>query len=50
MEVIVSQMRWPPKVYREIKRKAKEEGVSVNSMVADTMAKALKVEGKESEK
>lgn len=49
MEVIVSQMRWPPNVYREIKRQAKEKGVSVNTMVADTMARVLEVGKKENE-
>lgn len=49
MEVIVSQMRWPPDVYREIKRQAKEKGMSVNTMVAKTMAQALEV-GKKEEK
>lgn len=49
LEVIVSQMRWPPNVYREIKRQAKEKGVSVNTMVADTMARVLEIGKKENE-
>lgn len=44
MEIIVSTMRWTPPLYREIARRAKEENVSINTFVRETMAKALHVE------
>lgn len=43
MEAIFSSMRWPPVLYRAIKARAAEEGVSVNEFVRDRMAESLNI-------
>lgn len=37
MEVVISNIRWPAILYREIKKAAKEQNLSVNALVVSTM-------------
>ena len=41
MELIISQMRWPAEVYRQIKERAYLERKSVNKMVVELVLKGL---------
>ena len=41
MELIISQMRWPAEVYRQIKELAYLERKSVNKMVVELVLKGL---------
>ena len=50
MEVIYSSMRWTPALYRAIKARAEIEGISVNALVCNEMAKALGVKENEAKK
>ena len=50
MEVINSSMRWTPALYRAIKAQAEIEGVSINELVRNRMAKALGVKDDEKPK
>lgn len=35
VEVILSQVRWPSKIYRAIRAEAEQRGVSVNSLIVE---------------
>nr|WP_321503226.1 Arc family DNA-binding protein [uncultured Dethiosulfovibrio sp.] len=35
MEVVVSTLRWPVEVYRELKAKAEQDGKSINQTVVE---------------
>lgn len=50
MEVINSSMRWTPALYRAIKAQAEIEGISVNELVRNEMAKALGVKEDDAKK
>lgn len=41
MERVISQMRWPAEVYRQIKERAWRERKSFNAMVIELVVKAL---------
>ena len=41
MEIMISQVRWPAQIYREVKRLAKDRGQSVNSLVCELIATQL---------
>ena len=44
MEVVYSSIRWTPALYRAVKAKAQQDGISVNELVRRLMAEALHVE------
>lgn len=44
VEVVYSSIRWTPALYRAVKAKAQQDGISVNELVRRLMAEALKVE------
>lgn len=41
MELIISQIRWPAEVYKQVKERAYQERKSVNKMVVELVLKAL---------
>lgn len=41
MELIISQMRWPAEVYKQVKERAYQERKSINKMVVELVLKGL---------
>lgn len=41
MELIISQMRWPAEVYKQVKERAYLERKSINKMVVELVLKGL---------
>lgn len=41
MELIISQIRWPAEVYKQVKERAYQERKSVNKMVVELVLKEL---------
>ncbi len=44
MEVVVSTLRWPVELYKDLKALAKKKGASINQTVVECVEKQVRVE------